>query len=133
MISTKHLLKPILKNKLPIINVISQIPRIYRLAKRFADRATQYNPYNRYAEHFPPHYRPYVKDIVRGADIAFSGGLISEVINQIGGNGQKSSKSPSNYKRQKRNYMEQSKSKRQYKTGYCPPFSSSAKRRKPWY
>ncbi len=63
-----------------VIAVIDTARRVYRITKSFTKRAASENPYSRYAEHFPPNYRPYIKDTLRGIDVAFSGGLISEAI-----------------------------------------------------
>ncbi len=97
-----------------IVAIVTTANRIYKVARQFSNRATQYNPYSRFTEHFPPNYRPYIKDIMRGADIAFSGGLITEAID-YGMNAipKKSPKSPYQ-NRQTRDYMEQFSTGRKY-------------------
>ena len=57
-----------------ILTVIQTAAKIYKVAKRI--RAG--SPAEKFVGKFPPHYRPYIRDVLRGADIAFSGGLIVE-------------------------------------------------------
>ncbi len=63
-----------------VIAVVTTAHKIYKIVKNFNTRMKPYGPYEQWSSKFPPNYRPYVKDALRGADIAFSGGLISEAI-----------------------------------------------------
>ncbi len=63
-----------------VITVINTAYKVYKIVKRFNARMKPYGPYEQWSSRFPPNYRPYVRDVLKGADIAFSGGLISEAI-----------------------------------------------------
>ncbi len=83
-----------------VITVVTTAHKIYKIVKNFNARMKPYGPYEQWSSKFPPNYRPYVKDVLKGADIAFSGGLISEAIHfgldalpkQSTGNGSSASK-----------------------------------------
>ncbi len=63
-----------------VIAVVTTAHKIYKIVKNFNARMKPYGPYEQWSSKFPPNYRPYVRDVLKGADIAFSGGLISEAI-----------------------------------------------------
>ncbi len=107
-----------------VITVAFRVAKtVLRFSKRATDRGTKYNPSMRFAELFPPNYRPYVRDIVRGADIALSGGLIAEIIGtDLDGISQKQKYYK---KRQARDNFQQSRYTGRYSSNY------STSRRRP--
>ncbi len=87
-----------------VIAIITKAQKIYRLAKSFSGRTAKYDFGRRYAEHFPPNYRPYIRDAYRGAEIAFSGGLIADGLEYFSDAIQTRPKASSK-ERQARDYM----------------------------
>ncbi len=107
-----------------ILAVIQLAKTVYRITKRVSTYATKYNPGARFAEHFPPNYRPYVKDIYRGTEIAFSGGLISDAIEMLNdGISPPALRAPK--KEQTRDYMEQPSSRFRNGKGYNTSYQRS--------
>ncbi len=66
-----------------LVAVINLAQKVYRVTKRFSKVGTRYDPGSRFAEHFPPNYRPYAKLAYDGSQIAFSGGLIANAIEEF--------------------------------------------------
>ncbi len=109
---------------LSVIVIANTAYRIYKAARTIAKKGIKGNQYDQYASHFPPGYRPYVKDILRGTDIAFSGGLISEAIHFGFDAIPKKSPTTSGKDRKNGDYMDRPGSgfrSRKYKQNYCYP------------
>ncbi len=108
-----------------IIAIADKVYKIYKITKRFTKRNLVDPPgYRRIVEQFPPGYRPYVKDVLRGSDIAFSGGLISQVLQQIN-DGISPEITSTNNNEQARNNLDKSQFKSKYNS-----YSRSRKRQK---
>ncbi len=95
-----------------VISIVQQAYKIYRIANRFAKRTTRGGPGYRFAEHFPPNIRPYARDVYRGSEIAFSGGLIAESLEYFSDALQEKPKPQTGKLRKTRSGMEQFGSKR---------------------
>ncbi len=67
--------------------VISAAIRVATIAKRFAGYAKPIATGDSFVSRFPPNYRGSVRTIMKGSEIAFTGGLVADFINQLTGTG----------------------------------------------
>ncbi len=108
-----------------VITVVNIAHKIYKISKGFGKRAISGQQYDRIVTQFPPNYRPYVRDVLRGADVAFSGGLIVEALDLLGNGLSPSIQPPSNKIRQTRNNVVKPGTGRfrysKYTSKYCRP------------
>ncbi len=98
-----------------IVQIVSQIPKIVKLIRRLDQKYRYLDPTNKFIrKNFPPQWRQRAFRLKRYGDIAITGGVIYEGLTS-GGNGKvRQTRYPF---RKKRSYMEQSRSKRFYRTG----------------
>ncbi len=113
-----------------VITIINVANKIYRITKGFTKRTTTGQQYDRIVTQFPPNYRPYVRDVLRGADVAFSGGLIVEALDLLGNGLSPSVQPPSNQIRQTRSDLVKSRTGRFRYSKYTPKYCRPKRRQK---
>ncbi len=95
-----------------VIGIINQSYKIYKIVRNMGARMKPYGPYEQITSRFPPNYRSYVRDVLHGSDIAFSGGLIVNALEYFNDALQTEKQTPSNKNGQTRNNMDVSSAKR---------------------
>ncbi len=105
----RHLIKPIWY-KMALLKVAIEVAKLgYRFARstgRFTSGETTF------LTRFPKNYRPYVKDVIRGAGIVTYGGLISDALSGLDNGISPTAKPTSNNFRKKHYGIQRYRSKR---------------------